>query len=89
MTVGITRPSPVVIDHIRGLLQPLPNATQGISYMLIYPRNGLSTRETQLFWRYHGHFPQEFVKAIESILPNNYHFVEYDHLNNRLTVEVR
>ncbi len=89
MTKGITRPSPVVVDHIRSLLQPLPDASRGVSHIHIHHRDGLSTREIQLFWRYHGHFPQEFVKAVESILPNNYHFIEYDHLKNVLTLEVR
>jgi hypothetical protein len=84
-----TRTSPVVIEHIRDLLQPLPAASQGVSCLQVHPKNNISTRETQLFWRYHGHFPQEFVKAIQSILPNNYHLIEYDHLKNQLTVEVR
>jgi hypothetical protein len=86
---GITRPSPVVINHIKSLLQELPDASQGVSCLQVHPKNNISTRELQLFWRYHGHFPQEFVKAVESILPNNYHFIEYDHLKNQLTVEVR
>ena len=86
---GITRPSPVVVEHIRSLLQPLPDASQGTNYFHVYPKNGITTRELNLFWKYHGSFPQEFVKAVESILPNNYHFIEYDHLKNQMTVEVR
>ena len=86
---GITRPSPLVINHIRSLLQGLPDAYPGVSCLQVYTKDTISTRDVQLLWRYQGHFPQEFVKAVESILPNNYHFIEYDHLKNQLTVEVR
>lgn len=86
---GITRPSPVVINHIKSLLQELPDAVEGVHTLQPKANTNLSTKELQLFWRYHGHFPQEFVKAVESTLPNNYHFIEYDHLKNQLTVEVR
>lgn len=83
------RLSPVVIEHIMSLLQPIQEVTQGIHSLTMTTKPNLSQRETQLFWRYHGHFPQEFVKAIETILPHHYHFIEYDHLNNQLTVEVK
>lgn len=82
------KPSPVVIHHIESLLHPLPEASPGISHFHPGPKQQATAKETQLFWRYHGHFPQEFVKALEHNLPNNYKFVQYDHLQNLLTVEV-
>jgi hypothetical protein len=89
MNQNLYRPSPVVIDHIRDLLQTIPVVNAGTHNLQPVPKPNLSQREYQLYWRYHGHFPQEFVKALQSILPENYHFVEYDHLKNELTIEVR
>lgn len=86
----VTRLSPVVIEHIRQLLVPITDEYHlGELFYYPQPKPELSDREHQLFWRYHGHFPQEFVKAIQTILPNNIHFVEYDHLRNVCTLEVR
>lgn len=83
-----TKPSQVVIHHIQSLLHSLPVVSPGTSYFHPAPKHQATSRETQLFWRYHGHFPQEFVKAVQQTLPENYRFVQYDHLKNLLTVEV-
>lgn len=83
----LSRTSPFVVDHIRQLLHPFPEASPGTHYFRATPST-LSTREIQLFWKYHGHFQQEFVKAIIDSLPDNYNFISYDHLNNLITVEV-
>lgn len=85
---GVSHLSPAVVNHIQSLLQPIAEASPGASCMMVYPRNNLTSKETALFWRYHGLFPQEFVKAVESMLPENYKFVEYNHLRNQLTCEV-
>lgn len=83
----LSKTSPFVTQHIQQLLHPFPEASPGINHFLVTPST-LSTRETQLFWKYHGHFPQEFVKAIIDSLPTNYKFISYDHLKNTVTVEV-
>ncbi len=84
------RLSPIVIEHIRQLLVPLTDDYNlGELFYYPQPKHNLTPKEQQLFWRYHGHFPQEFVKAIQTILPNNIHFVQYDHLQNVCTLEVK
>lgn len=75
----MSRLSSVVVTHAKQLLQITPN-------LQIKPKDNLSTREQQLFWRYHGHFPQEFTQAIIDSLPPDYDFVSYNHLTNTLEV---
>ena len=75
----MSRLSSVVVTHAKQLLQITPN-------LQIKPKDNLSIREQQLFWRYHGHFPQEFTQAIIDSLPPDYDFVSYNHLTNTLEV---
>ena len=83
----LTRTSPMVIEHITTLLQPLPELSPGV-HTLQVKSNTKSTREEQLFWRYHDHFSMEFVKALANFLPNGYMFLSYDHFKNELKIEV-
>jgi hypothetical protein len=75
----------IVADHVKQLLclTQLDESTYRPS-----PKESLSLREVNLFWRYHGHFPNDFAKAIQESLPQPYKFVSYDHLLNRITVEI-
>lgn len=81
----MTKLSQVVVNHIESLLAPFHTPLKDV--IMIYPKETLSTKENQLFWRYHGHFPQEFTQALINQLPVEYKFVSYDHLRNRLKVE--
>lgn len=74
----------IVADHLQGLIQLIPLSET--TYRPV-PKESLSTRETELFWRYHGHFPNDFARALLDILPSNQKFVSYDHLQNCVTVE--
>jgi hypothetical protein len=75
----------VVVDHVKELMLLIPLSQT--EYRPI-PKESLTPKETELFWRYHGHFPNDFAKAIQESLPENQNFITYDHLNNRVTVEV-
>lgn len=75
----------VVSDHVKELLLLIPLSETEYQPT---PKQSLSTREIRLFWRYHGHFPNDFAKAIQESLPENQKFISYDHLSNRVTVEV-
>lgn len=75
----------VVVDHLKELMQLI--SISSTQYRPI-PRENLSYRENQLFWRYHSHFSNDFARAIVELLPENTKFVNYDHLQNVITVEV-
>jgi hypothetical protein len=83
----LTKTSPMVIDHISSMLDQFPELSIGHHVINVKPRR-LSYKDYQLFWRYHGHFKVEFVKAILNVLPDNYSLLSYDHLNNKLTLQV-
>jgi len=74
----------IVADHLKELLLLIPLSET--EYRPI-PRETLTARESQLFWRYHGHFPNDFARAVADAIPENQRLVTYDHLNNRVTVE--
>lgn len=82
----MTKLSQTVVTHVQSFIDTFPVTSLGQSILKVYPKTTLSTRELQLFWRYHGHFPQEFVQAVINSLPENYQFVSYDHLLNNVTV---
>lgn len=84
----LSRTSPMVIAHIEQLLEHIPELPNGFYEIRPQPRLNLTTREYDLFWRYHGHFIQEFVVALCNVLPKNAQLVEYDHMRNLLKVEV-
>ncbi len=75
----------IVADHLKTLAQLIP--VSETTYRPT-PKESLSEREYQLFWRYHSHFPNDFAKAIIELLPPNTEFIQYDHLSNKVTVEV-
>ena len=75
----------IVADHVRQLVELV--SISETEYQPI-PRTTLSTKEQQLFWRYHGHFPNDFARRVANCLPDTHKFVSYDHLLNRVTVEV-
>lgn len=82
----MTKLSNPVVTHVQSLIEPFPQTSLGQSTFKVYPRTTISSRELQLFWRYHGHFPQEFVQAVINALPEDYQFVSYDHLLNNVTI---
>lgn len=69
----------VVAEHVKELLQPITDELK------VLPKNTLSDREHTLFWRYHGHYPNDFAKGVMLSLPKEYQFISYDHLKNSLT----
>jgi len=75
--------SKIVVDHVETLLAPFDMSQCPLKAA---PRPNLSDRETQLFWRYHGRFPQEFTQALINQIPEGLTFVSYDHLKNQLNV---
>ena len=75
----------IVADHVKQLVELV--SISETEYQPI-PRTTLSTKEQQLFWRYHGHFPNDFARGVADSLPDTHKFVSYDHLLNRVTVEV-
>ncbi len=68
----------VVAEHVRELIAPIDDSLH------VKPKTELSDREHQLFWRYHGHYPNDFAKGVAQSLPDGYEFVSYDHLKNKL-----
>lgn len=71
----------IVSDHVSELATLSPIGEYVYS---VIPKASLSDREAQLFWRYHGHFPNEFAGGLISLIPSQEVFVSYDHLLNRL-----
>jgi hypothetical protein len=82
----MTKLSNITVSHIQSLIRDFPTTSNGTSTLKVYPIDSISPRELQLFWKYHGHFPQEFTQAIINRLQPNYQFVSYDHLSNTVTV---
>ncbi len=75
----MTKLSKVVVTHAKQLL----TITEDLK---VIPKQNITPREYQLFWTYHGKFPQEFTQAIIDSLPPHYDFVSYNHLTNTLEV---
>jgi hypothetical protein len=75
----------IVANHVKELMLLIPLSQT--EYQPV-PRESLTSRENQLFWRYHGHFPNDFARAVADLIPENQKFVSYDHLSNRVTVEI-
>ena len=77
--------APMIVSDIKKLLKPLPNRhTRGLYTVPVETDAEPLTDEYRRFWRYHGHFTLEFVKAICETLPSDVEFVSYDHLKNKL-----
>jgi hypothetical protein len=74
----------IVADHLKELLLLIP--VSQTEYQPT-PKESLTPEQERLFWRYHGHFPNDFAKAVADALPETHKFVSYDHLSNRVTVE--
>jgi hypothetical protein len=74
----------IVSDHVSELASLV--LIGDLVYSVI-PKPNLTHREVQLFWRYHGHFPNDFAAALPSLIPPQEVFVSYDHLLNRLTTQ--
>jgi hypothetical protein len=74
----------VVADHLKELMILIPLSQTEYRPT---PKESLTIRENQLFWRYHGHFPNDFARAVADSIPETQKFVQYDHLTNRVTVE--
>jgi hypothetical protein len=84
----LTRTSPLVVQHVKELLEPFQELPEGSHSIHPKPMDGMTDRKTQMFWRYQGHYKMEFVLAITETLPMGYKFVNYDHFKNELNVEV-
>ena len=82
----MTKLSNLTVSHIESLVEQFPTLQQGQHTLKVYPRTTISQRELQLFWKYHGSFPQEFTQAIINTLPTKCEFISYDHLLNNVTV---
>jgi hypothetical protein len=74
----------IVADHLKSLMTLTP--VSEYTYRPT-PKDSLTYREQKLFWRYHGHFPNDFAKAIVESLPQDHKFISYDHLQNLIYVE--
>ncbi len=73
----------LITEHVLELLEPITEELK------VKPRLDITDREYQMFWRYHGHFPAEFAAALSKALPDQYDFVSYDHLQNKLEVTTK
>ena len=73
----------VVAEHVLELLEPIDDNLK------VKPKTNCSTRELQLFWKYHGYFANDFARGVAKALPDKYEFVSYDHLNNKLEVKIK
>lgn len=80
----MTKLSQVVVKHVETLLDEFDSPVS--NSLSARPRHNLEDHEQRLFWRYHGHFPQEFTQALINRLPEQCTFVSYDHLRNKITV---
>jgi hypothetical protein len=73
--------SNIISDHVLELLEPLTDELK------VKPKENLSDRGLYLFWRYQGHYPNDFARALRQALPDHLEFVSYDHLTNKLEVQ--
>jgi len=71
-----------ITDHVKELLAPL-----SVQDLQPKPKESLSDEEIEKFWRYFGKFPNEFAAAVVQSLPTEVEFVQYDHLQNLVTVK--
>ena len=71
-----------ITDHVIELLAPL--TTEDLQPK---PKEGLSDDEIEKFWSYFGKFPNEFAAAVARSLPDDVEFIQYDHLQNLVTVK--
>jgi hypothetical protein len=71
------------LAHISDLFAPIDFGEDPIR---LRPREDLDQEEIRKFWRFQGHFPNDFARAIVEILPEGKTFDYYDHLNNILKV---
>ena len=74
----------IVAEHVRELMLLIPLSQTEYRPT---PKESLTPKENQLFWRYHGHFPNDFARAVADSIPETQKFIQYDHLTNRVTVE--
>jgi hypothetical protein len=74
----------IVAEHVRELMLLIPLSQTEYRPT---PKESLTPKENQLFWRYHGHFPNDFARAVADSIPETQKFVSYNHLTNRVTVE--
>lgn len=80
----LSRTSPFVVKQFENLIKPFYSRLEEGSYYL----HVLPYHNPKLFWKLHKVAPQELVKAITNLLPDNYKFIDYDHLSNTVHVEV-
>lgn len=73
----------IVSEHVMELVQ-LTRISENTYRPL--PKKDLSERQQQLFWKYHGHFPNDFARGLNDMLDNE-RLIEYDHLTNTLHTE--
>ena len=71
-----------ITDHVKELLAPL-----SVQDLQPKPKEGLSDDEIEKFCLSFGKFPNEFAAAVAHSLPAEVAFVQYDHLQNLVTVK--
>ena len=78
--------APLIVADIKTLLKPLPtHYSRGEYSVPVTTTAEPLTDEYRRFWRYHGHYPNDFAKGVMLSLPKEYQFISYDHLKNSLT----
>jgi len=79
--------APLIVSHIKELLEPFSHRyTRGEYTVRVNTIAEEFSDDWKRFWRYHGHFTLEFTKALCESLPSDIEFVQYDYLNNILTL---
>ena len=82
------RLSPLVVSHVKELLSPIDTNNERSAFTVRINTNAdPESRDYRAFWNYQSRFTLEFVKALESLIPQGLRLVEYDHLNNKLSLE--
>ena len=82
----MSKPNPLA-DYITTLVEPFPNRyTMGEYTISVSPRADLDDDGVQRYWRAFSKFPNDFVAALNRMLPRDVEFRSYDHLSNTLTL---
>ena len=82
------RLSPLVVSHVKELLAPIDTCNERSAFTVRLNTNADPySRDYRTFWNYQSRFTLEFVKAVESLIPQGYRLVQYDHLNNIASLE--
>ena len=82
------RLSPLVVSYVKELLAPIQTSSERSAFSVRLNTNAdPDSRDYRAFWNYQSRFTLEFVKALESKIPQGFRLVKYDHLNNIASLE--